>query len=255
MQVSFASYPSLKDRVVLITGGASGIGASMVEAFSAQGARVGFLDIQQDAGQELVEKLAGARHRPWFKECDLRDISAFRTAIDSVAADLGPISVLVNNAASDERHDLDDVSVEYWDAAMAVNLRHMFFAAQAVRGQMQELGGGSIINFSSIAWMAGATGMVAYTTAKAGIMGLTNSLAHEFGADGIRVNSIAPGAVVTERQLRLWYTEEGAKEMAEQQFLKQRLEPDELARSALFLAADDSRMITKQCLIVDAGML
>jgi NAD(P)-dependent dehydrogenase (short-subunit alcohol dehydrogenase family) len=162
--------------------------------------------------------------------------------------------VLVNNAANDDRHPLDTVTPEYWDKAFAVNLRHQFFAAQEVRAHMRELSGGSIINFSSITWMFGGDGLIAYSSAKAAVIGLTNSLARELGDDNIRVNAIAPGAVVTERQLRLWYTEEQADRMAERQILKRRLLPDEVARTALFLASDDSRMITKQCIVVDAGL-
>jgi NAD(P)-dependent dehydrogenase (short-subunit alcohol dehydrogenase family) len=226
----------------------------MVQAFAGQDAKVAFVDIDANASQALVERLATARHRPLFIRCDLTDIVALRQAVATVEAEVGRIGVLVNNAANDERHDVDLVTPEYWDQAFAVNLRHQFFAAQAVRSQMKGLGFGSIINFSSIAWMAGGAGFVAYATAKAAVVGLTNSLAREFGSDNIRVNAIAPGAVVTERQLRLWYTEAQAEEFAGRQMIKRRLLPDEIARAALFLAADDSRMITKQCLVVDAGL-
>ncbi|WP_421723766.1 SDR family NAD(P)-dependent oxidoreductase [Bauldia sp.] len=249
-----AHYPSLDGCVVFVTGGGSGIGAATVEAFARQGARVAFVDILTDISEALVERLSEAQHRPAFLPCDVTNIEALRGAIEQVRSDVGPIDVLINNAARDDRHDVDSVTPEYWDDAMAVNLRHQFFAAQAVRHQMRERGGGSIVNFSSIAWMAGGVPFVAYATAKAGIVGLTNSLAREFGADNIRVNAIAPGAVVTERQLRLWYTEEQADETANRQSIRRRLLPDELARTALFLAADDSRMITKQCIIVDAGL-
>ncbi len=252
--MSFARYPSLEDRVVFITGGGSGIGAAMVEAFAGQGARVAFVDVDARASEALVGRLKQGRHAPRFLACDVTDAAALRANIDAVRATLGPIGVLVNNAARDDRHAVDDVTPEYWDGAIAVNLRHQFFAAQAVRPQMRELGGGSIINFSSIAWMFGGAIFVAYATAKAGVVGLTNALARDFGPDRIRVNAIAPGAVVTERQLRLWYTEEQADEMAARQSLPGRLLPVEVARAALFLAADDSRMITKQCLVVDAGI-
>jgi NAD(P)-dependent dehydrogenase (short-subunit alcohol dehydrogenase family) len=237
--------------VVLITGGGSGIGAAMVEAFCEQGSQVAFFDILEDESRRLVERLNGA---PTFIPCDLTDIEALRRQIQEIRAALGPVRVLVNNAANDERHAVDEVSPGYWDRAMAVNLRHLFFAAQAVRPGMRDAGGGAIINLSSIAWMAGGADMIAYSTAKAGIVGLTNSLAREFGGDNIRVNAIAPGAVMTRKQLRLWYDEASAAAMAGRQMIKQRLEPEDIARAALFLAADDSRMITKQCLVVDAGL-
>jgi NAD(P)-dependent dehydrogenase (short-subunit alcohol dehydrogenase family) len=249
--LTFARYPSLENRVVLITGGGSGIGAAMVEAFCAQGAKVAFLDIEVNESRKLVVRLEGA---PQFLSCDLTDIEALRRAIDEVSATLGPIRVLVNNAADDRRHDANELSPDDWDASMAVNLRHLFFAAQAVRPGMVNAGGGSIINFSSVAWMFGGGDLVAYATAKAGIVGMTNSLARKFGDDDIRVNAIAPGAVMTEKQLRLWYDEKSATAVAERQVIKRRLEPEEIARAALFLASDDSRMITKQCLVVDAGL-
>ncbi len=252
--MGFATYPSLKDRVVFITGGGSGIGASMVEAFAESGARVAFVDIQREASEKLVEKLGGAAHRPRFIRCDLVDIAALQAALAEVKRDLGPVGVLINNAANDDRRRVEDVSPEYWDNTFDVNLRHQFFAAQAVRAHMVELGGGSIVNFSSTAWMLGIPELVAYGTAKAAVLGLTNSLARAFGSDNIRVNAIAPGAVITERQLRLWYNEEQADRFAQMQIIKRRLLPDEIARTALFLAADDSRMITKQCIVVDAGL-
>jgi NAD(P)-dependent dehydrogenase (short-subunit alcohol dehydrogenase family) len=253
--IAFARYPSLVDKIVFITGGGSGIGAAMVEAFAANDAQVTFVDIQTGPSRELVDKLAAAGHRPpLFVPCDLTDIAALRAAIERARSELGPVSVLVNNAANDDRHKVDAVTPDYWDRAMAVNLRHQFFAAQAVQPQMREQGGGSIVNLSSIAWMYGGTEMVAYASAKAGVIGLTNSLAREFGPDNIRVNAVAPGAVVTERQLRLWYSEKQADEIAGRQILKRRLLPDEVARTVLFLASDDSRMITRQCIVVDAGL-
>lgn len=252
--MSFAHYPSLEDRVVLITGGGSGIGASMTEAFAGQGARVAFLDIDEAASTALVERLSGARHCPLFVRCDVTDIAALRTAIARVGEEAGPIAVLVNNAANDERHKVEAVTPAYWDGSMNVNLRHQFFAAQAVHPHMRGLGHGSIINLTSTAWMFGGSDFAVYSTAKAGVVGLTNALARAFGGDAIRVNAIAPGAVMTEKQLRLWYTEESAAAMAERQLIKKRLLPEEVARAALFLAADDSRMITKQCLVVDAGI-
>ncbi|MFZ8896321.1 MAG: SDR family NAD(P)-dependent oxidoreductase [bacterium] len=252
--MSFARYPSLADRVAFVTGGGSGIGAAIVQALAEQGARVAFVDILEDASRSLIQQLSDVDHQPLFIQCDLNDIGALRQAIQRVYQELGPIGILVNNAASDERHEVDKVTPDYWDSAMDVNLRHQFFAAQAVRPHMQELGSGTIINFSSIVWVFGGAAFVAYATAKAGVVGLTNSLAREFGADDIRVNAIAPGAVVTERQLRLWYTEQQADELANRQAIKRRLLPEEIARTVLFLASDDSRMITKQCITVDAGL-
>ena len=252
--MSFARYPSLADRVAFVTGGGSGIGAAIVQALAEQGARVAFVDILEDASHSLIQQLSDVNHQPLFIQCDLNDIGALRQAIQRVYQELGPIGILVNNAASDERHEVDKVTPDYWDSAMDVNLRHQFFAAQAVRPHMQELGSGTIINFSSIVWVFGGAAFVAYATAKAGVVGLTNSLAREFGADDIRVNAIAPGAVVTERQLRLWYTEQQADELANRQAIKRRLLPEEIARTVLFLASDDSRMITKQCITVDAGL-
>ncbi|MFZ9096201.1 MAG: SDR family NAD(P)-dependent oxidoreductase [bacterium] len=252
--MSFARYPSLADRVAFVTGGGSGIGAAIVQALAKQGARVAFVDILEDASHSLIQQLSDVNHQPLFIQCDLNDIGALRQAIQRVYQELGPIGILVNNAANDERHEVDKVTPDYWDSAMDVNLRHQFFAAQAVRPHMQELGSGTIINFSSIVWVFGGAAFVAYATAKAGVVGLTNSLAREFGADDIRVNAIAPGAVVTERQLRLWYTEQQADELANRQAIKRRLLPEEIARTVLFLASDDSRMITKQCITVDAGL-
>jgi len=252
--MSFARYPSLADRVAFVTGGGSGIGAAIVQALAEQGARVAFVDILEDASRSLIQQLSDVDHQPLFIQCDLTDIGALRQAIQRVYQELGPIGILVNNAASDERHEVDKVTPDYWDSAMDVNLRHQFFAAQAVRPHMQELGSGTIINFSSIVWVFGGAAFVAYATAKAGVVGLTNSLAREFGAEDIRVNAIAPGAVVTERQLRLWYTEQQADELANRQAIKRRLLPEEIARTVLFLASDDSRMITKQCITVDAGL-
>ena len=252
--MSFARYPSLAGRVAFVTGGGSGIGATIVGALAEQGVRVAFVDILEEASHALIQQLSNVDHKPLFIRCDLTDIGAVRQAIQQVYQELGPVGILVNNAASDERHEVDKVTPDYWDNAMDVNLRHQFFAAQAVRPHMQEIGSGTIINFSSIVWKFGGAAFVAYATAKAGVVGLTNSLAREFGVDDIRVNAIAPGAVVTERQLRLWYTEEQADELMNRQLIKRRLLPEEIARTVLFLASDDSRMITKQCITVDAGL-
>ena len=252
--MSPAQYPSLEDRIVFITGGATGIGAAMVEAFALNHSRVVFLDILADASEALVERLSNSRHKPAFMRCDVTDIAALRASIENARTGHGPISVLVNNAANDDRHEFDEVTPEYWEQTMAVNLRHQFFAAQAAHTHMKDNGGGSIINFSSIAWMFGGASLAVYASAKAAVVGMTNSLARQFGADNIRVNAIAPGAVVTERQLRLWYNEEQADETAQRQAMKRRLLPEDIARVALFLASDDSAMVTKQCIVVDGGL-
>jgi NAD(P)-dependent dehydrogenase (short-subunit alcohol dehydrogenase family) len=249
-----ARYPSLQDRVVFVTGGGSGIGASVVEHFCAQGARVTFVDVAEAASLALIETIAARGHSsPRFIACDLRDIEALRAAIAQTAAADGPIRVLVNNAGNDDRHRLDDVSVDYWDERMAVNLRHQFFAAQAVRPQMREAGGGSIINFGSVTWMIGDGDCPAYVTAKAAINGLTRALARELGPENIRVNCVVPGWVMTQRQLDLWVTPEGEALIEASQCLTGRVYPPDLARMVLFLAANDSRMCTSQNFIVDAG--
>jgi NAD(P)-dependent dehydrogenase (short-subunit alcohol dehydrogenase family) len=251
---AFARYPSLADRTVFVTGGGSGIGAAIVTAFAGQGAKVAFVDIDVASSEALVGALARERHEPLFIHCDLTDVVALRAAVADVRAKCGPVAALVNNAANDTRQPIAEVTPESWDQAMDVNLRHQFFAAQAVHSHMKELGYGAIVNFSSVAWIFGGADFIAYSSAKAAVVGLTNGLARAFGPDNIRVNAIAPGAVHTPRQLKLWYTREQAGEMTKAQFLKQWLLPDELARAAVFLAADDSRMITKQCLVVDAGL-
>lgn len=248
----FAAYPSLRDRVVAVTGGASGIGADLVRAFAGQGARVAFLDIQDEAAAALCDELDG---RPLYLRCDLTDIPALQAALTEVAVTLGPVGVLVNNAANDRRQPVAEVSVADWDLAQDVNIRPHFFAAQAVIPGMRTLGGGSIINFSSIAWRAGGGEMAPYATAKAAVTGLTRALARACGGDNIRVNAIEPGAVMTERQRQLWYpTEESVRDMVSRQCLQAVLLGEEVARMALFLGADDSRMITKQTFTVDAGI-
>jgi D-xylose 1-dehydrogenase len=253
---TFATFPSLAGRTVLITGGASGIGAEMVRQFARNAAKVAFIDIQDEAARALVAELAAScAHAPRFLHCDVTDIPALRAVIDEVRAALGPITVLVNNAGNDQRHRSHEVSPEYWRRTLALNLDHQFFACQAVRPQMQAEGGGAIINLSSIAWMGGgAANLVAYSAAKAAIVGMTNSLAREVGEDGIRVNAIAPGAVITPRQLELWYSDADVDAIVARQCLKERLTAADIARLALFLAAGDGRMITKQCLVVDAGL-
>ena len=248
-------YASLADRGVLITGGASGIGESLVEHFWQQDARVAFIDIDAEASEALVDRLSTGRTPPMALPCDLRDIPALRAAIGRAAEQVGPIRVLVNNAARDDRHRVEDVTPESWDELQAVNLRHQFFAAQAVRAGMAASGGGSIVNFSSTAWLRGRDGTIAYTTAKAGVHGMSRGLARELGGEGIRVNTLVPGAIVTERQRRLWRTPELDARFLELQCVKYELFPAECARMALFLAADDSRGCTGQMFVVDGGLL
>ena len=250
----YASYPSLADRVVFVTGGGSGIGASVVEHLCAQRARVAFVDIQREASEALVARVAArGLPVPIFIACDLRDIAALRAAVVQAEERLGAVRVLVNNAAHDERHAIEAVTPEYWDDRFAVNLRHQFFAAQAVVPGMAAAGGGSIINFGSTSWLVGQGGMPAYLSAKAAVAGLTRALARDLGPRGIRVNSIVPGWIMTERQITLWLTPEGEEELMRRQCLKRKLVPEDIARVVLFLAADDSDACTNQSYVVDGG--
>ncbi len=250
----YAAYPSLRERTVFITGGGSGIGASIVEHFVTQGAKVAFVDIDVAAGEALAAALAGqGDHRPLFIPCDLRDIPALQQAIAQTAEALGPIRVLVNNAARDTRYDVKDIDVAAWDDMQAVNLRHVFFASQAVFEGMAGAGGGSIINFSSPSFLRRSPRIAPYATAKAGAIGLTRTLSRDFGPAGIRVNAVLPGWVMTERQVKLWLTPELEQQVLDTQSLKQKLMPEDVARLVLFLAADDSHMITAQTYIVDGG--
>jgi NAD(P)-dependent dehydrogenase (short-subunit alcohol dehydrogenase family) len=249
----FATYPSLTDRSVLITGGASGIGASLVEHFVAQGARVGFIDVDAAAGNALAAGMAGARHAPIFVAADLTGAAALPAAIDAVRRQCGPITVLINNAANDQRHSIAATTPESWDAGMAVNLKHQFFAAQAVIADMREAGGGSIVNFGSVSWKLKQGGMPVYTTAKAAIQGLTRSLARDLGPLNIRVNTLVPGWVMTDKQIRLWLDDAGRADIARGQCINRPLLAEHIARMALFLAADDSAMCTAQDFIVDGG--
>jgi NAD(P)-dependent dehydrogenase (short-subunit alcohol dehydrogenase family) len=251
-----SSYAGLSGRVVLITGGASGIGAAFVRAFAAQKARVAFLDIDAGAGEALVREVAGpGDSAPLFVPCDLLDIDALRAAMAKIRAALGDAAVLVNNAANDQRQVLSEVTPEEFDWTIGVNLKHVFFAAQAVVPQMQARGGGSIINMSSVAWIRGAPALPAYAAAKAAIVGFTNSLARLVGPDRIRVNAIAPGMVITDRQRRLWFPDEQKiTELRARQAVPDAVTPDDIARLALFLASDDSQRITRQCFQVDGGL-
>jgi len=250
----FARYPSLKDRAVLVTGGATGIGESMVSHFVRQASRVAFFDIQAEAAHQLVETLtAEGCPAPLFIECDLTDVAALQSSVKQVVAAFGTVDVLVNNAANDQRHSIDEVTPAYWDSSIAINLRTQFFTIQAVLPAMRAAQRGSIINMSSISWMIPSTGVPLYIAAKAAIVGLTRTLAHELGPDNIRVNAVLPGAIVTERQRRLWYTPEYKAEIMASQAIKRDILPDDVARLALFLAADDSSAITNQSYIVDGG--
>lgn len=247
---AYATYPSLAVKNVFITGGATGIGASLVTHFAAQGARVGFIDIDDAAAQALVASLTG---NVTYARCDVRDIAALQAAIAAFEADAGHVDVLVNNAARDDRHAVDTVDVAYWDERMAINFRPHFFAAQAVRAGMARAGGGSIINFGSVVVQMAAGNMATYVAAKAGVYGLTRALARDFGKDLIRVNCLVPGWVITERQKTLYWDDNSARNIAEKQCIPEPLEPADLARMALFLAADDSRHCTAQSFIIDGG--
>ncbi|MBS0644896.1 MAG: SDR family oxidoreductase [Acetobacteraceae bacterium] len=252
----FASYPSLRDKVVLVTGGASGIGAEEVTQFARQGAKVAFLDVNAEAAGALISNLRElGLPPPLFLPCDLRDIAALQNAIAEIGRRLGAITVLVNNAANDQRHKWEDVTVEYWDERQATNLRHQFFAIQAVAPMMKAAGGGSIINFGSISWHTSAGGMPAYTTAKAAVEGLTKGMARDLGPFSIRVNCVIPGWVMTQRQIDLWLTPEAEENLLNAQCLKTKLVAADLARMVLWLAADDSRMCTSQLWVVDAGRM
>ncbi len=249
-----AIYPSLKGRAVYVSGGASGIGAEVVVHFARQGSRVGFVDLQAAPAQALIAQLAAdGLPPPRFRQCDLTDAAASQAAIAELAAELGPFSVLVNNAANDQRHDWRDVTPDFWDERMAVNLRHQFFAIQAIAPMMQAAKAGSIINFGSISWHLKHGGMPAYTSAKAAVEGLTRSFARDLGGDNIRVNCIIPGWIITERQRKLWLTAVAEKDTIAGQCLKQLLLPPDIARMVLWLAADDSRMCTGQNWVVDGG--
>jgi len=253
--MEFATYPSLKNRTTFVTGGASGIGADIVRAFAAQGSKVGFVDIDATRGTALADELTSVGERVTFEPCDLRDVEVLKSAFSRLQSRLGPAEVLVNNAAHDERHDWKDVTPEYYDERIAVNLRHMFFAIQAVAPGMIETGRGSIINFGSNSWWEAVGGMPAYTTAKAAVHGMTRSFARDLGKHRIRVNTVVPGWVMTERQKQLWVTEEAIARQRNRQCLPDLIEPAFLAQMVLFLAADDSAMCTANNFIVDAGSI
>jgi D-xylose 1-dehydrogenase len=250
---SGAIYPDLEGKSVLVTGGGSGIGAAIVRAFVRQRAKVGFIDIAEAPSRALVAELGGAKPGVWFTKADIRDIDALRAAIATLTDSLGPADVLINNAAHDERHATPDVTPQMFDERIAVNLRHAFFAAQAVLPGMQAKGGGVIVNFSSMSWMAGMGGMPIYTASKSAMIGLTRSLARDYGQYNVRVNAIAPGWVRTERQLTKWLTPEGDRQRLEAQCLKRWVEPEDIARFCVFLSSDDASACTAQHYVVDAG--
>lgn len=248
----FATYPSLKGKTAIVTGGAGGIGEATVIALAEQGSKIGIVDIDEAAGAALAAKLGDNVH---FEACDLKDIAALETAFANITATLGAPTILVNNAAHDDRHFIEDVTPDYFDDRIAVNLRHYFFAIKAVKDGMKQAGGGSIINLSSTSWMEGTDALPVYATAKAGCHGMTRAMRHSLGADNIRVNTVVPGWVMTERQKELWVSEEGLKGRLEMQSLKTLIQPDDLARMILFLASDDSAMSTGQMFMVEGGVV
>jgi len=253
---NFARYPSLSGRVVLITGGVTGIGEAIVEALARQAARVAFLDMQKDAAEALIRRISEAGFPPpRFLECDLTDTAASQAAVSRVLEVLGDVDVLVNNAGNDTRHSIEEVTPELWDQLIAVNLKQQFFMCQSVIPSMRKLERGSIINLSSIAWAIPSTNVPVYVTAKAAIVGMTRTLAHELGPHNIHVNCVMPGCVWTKRQQRLWFTGAYKAQMLERQALKRLLQPHEIANLILFLAADDSSAITNQCHIADGGWI
>ncbi len=253
--MQFASYPSLRNKSVLVTGGASGIGAEMVRAFTGQGAKVAFVDFDVPNGEALATELTLAGGQVRFEACDLRDVAALKRSVGSIADAQGPVQVLVNNAARDDRHSWDQVTPDYYDERIATNLRHMFFAIQAVAPGMIDLGGGSIINLGSDSWWRATGGFPVYTTSKSAVHGLTRGMARDLGPHRIRVNTLVPGWTMTERQKTLWVTPDGMARQLQAQCLPDPIEPVYVARMALFLAADDSAMCTANNYMVEAGSI
>jgi len=254
MSDRFANYPSLSNKTVFVTGGASGIGSEIVRAFDRQGARVGFLDINQDAGDTMLSSL-NHKNNHAFAHCDLRDLDALKDALSTLTDTLGNAHVLVNNAARDDRHDWKDVTGDYWDERMNTNLRHMFFAIQATAPGMIELGGGSIVNMGSNSWWEAGGGFPSYATAKAAVHGLTRTMARDLGDHRIRVNTVVPGWIMTDRQKELWVTEESIKNQRQRQCLPDLIDPEYVANMVVFLASDDARMCTAHNYMVDAGTI
>ena len=251
----YATYPSLRDRVVFISGGSSGIGAELVRAFARQGAKVAFCGTRPEGGRALIDEITAAGlPAPWYGACDVRDVVAYQALLRRVADEVGAVRVLVNNAGRDDRHAMEDVTPESWDERLALNLKHYFFAIQAVAPGMTAAGGGSVVNMGSVSWMRGRPNLVGYTTAKAGILGLTRTLARELGGRNIRVNALVPGAIVTDRQNALHRDAAADQAFLDAQCLKIRLDAGHVARATLFLAADDSDGMTGQHVLVDAGI-
>ncbi|MBS0428502.1 MAG: SDR family oxidoreductase [Proteobacteria bacterium] len=254
MTSPLASYPDLRDRNVFVTGGGSGIGAGIVQAFAEQGARVAFIDIAEAPSEALARQIADAGlPTPWWRRCDVRDIAALQGAIAQAEAELGPFAVLVNNVASDDRHTLESVTPAYYEERMAINERPALFAIQSVVPGMRRLGGGSIVNLGSTGWQGKGGGYPCYAIAKSSVNGLTRGLAKPLGQDRIRINTVSPGWVMTERQIALWLDEEGEKELARNQCLPDKLKPHDIAHMVLFLASDAAAMCTAQEFKVDAG--
>jgi len=248
-----ATYSDLAGKTVLVTGGGSGIGEAIVRRFAQQKCKVAFIDIAREVSETLAAELSAQGLQVRFEHADLRDIGALRGAIARIREAYGPIEVLINNAAHDERHPTPEVTPDYWDERIAVNLKHQFFAAQAVLPDMQAAKSGVIINFGSVSWMVGQGGMAAYTAAKSAVLGLTRSLARDYGPDNIRVNAIAPGWIMTKRQLEKWLTPESEAELMQRQCLKRKLVPDEIAKFTVFLASDEASACTNQQYVVDGG--
>jgi NAD(P)-dependent dehydrogenase (short-subunit alcohol dehydrogenase family) len=257
--MAYALYPSLAGQRVLITGGGTGIGATLVDAFARQGAQVAFIDIADEASRALQASLAeqtgqnGIEYAPRYYRCDLTDLAALGATMARIEQDIGAVQVLLNNAANDKRHTVDEVTPQYWDDSLAVNLRHQFFCAQAVAPGMKAAGTGVILNFGSISWYLALGNLALYMTAKAAIEGLTRGLARDLGADGIRVNCVIPGSVRTERQMTLWYSPEAEQQILNAQCLRQRVEPEDVAALALFLASDNAGRCSGRDYFVDAG--
>jgi D-xylose 1-dehydrogenase len=251
--MSHTVYPSLRGKRVVVTGGGSSIGAAIVESFARQGAHVAFIDIAETESKELEQRLAGSSSAPRYYPCDLTDVSTIQQVFPRIRSQLGPIEILVNNAANDDRHSVEQSTAAYWDERIAVNLRHYFFCAQAVVADMRQAGAGAIINLGSVSWHLALPDLTIYQTAKAGIEGMTRGLARELGTYGVRVTCVVPGGVRTPRQMKLWHTPEEEARMIAQQCLKTRVEPEDVAAMVLFLASDDARMCTGHEYFVDAG--
>ena len=252
MTKNFAVYPSLSEKVVFVTGGASGIGAEIVSAFVKQGAKVGFIDLDVDASEQLIKTLGD---NVYFEICDLCNISAMKTSMNKLMETMGPADILVNNAASDDRHDWKDVTEDYWNDRLSTNLRHQFFAIQHVAPGMIEKGGGSIINIGSNSWWEAVGGLPVYATAKSAVHGLTRAMARDLGPHRIRVNTVVPGWIMTERQKKLWVTAEGLENQYKRQCLPDLIKPMYVAQMILFLASDDSSMCTSSNYMVEAGSI